>query len=74
MCLYWLSSSTFSIGQNLVFHLPSIQKKLGFPEKKSGISLSSKQTESVKETFETFKKNDNLAKTKNISPKNKKRK
>lgn len=73
ICLYWLSSSTFSIGQNLIFQLPFIQKKLGFPERKFDISSTSKQTEKVKEALETFKKN-NSVKTKSVSLKNKKKK
>ncbi|RIA97344.1 60Kd inner membrane protein [Glomus cerebriforme] len=71
ICLYWLSSSTFSVGQNLIIQLPYIQKKFGFPEKKFEISSTSKQTEKVKEALETFKKNN---KTKNGSLKNKRKK
>ncbi|CAG8624961.1 3686_t:CDS:2 [Rhizophagus irregularis] len=72
ICLYWLSSSTFSIGQNLIFQLPIIQKKIGFPEKLD-TSSASKQTKRVKETLVTFK-NNNSMKTKNASLKNKKKK
>ncbi|RGB44111.1 60Kd inner membrane protein [Rhizophagus diaphanus] len=72
ICLYWLSSSTFSIGQNLIFQLPIIQKKFGFPEKLD-TSSTSKQTKTVKETLVTFK-NNNSMKTKNASLKNKKKK
>ncbi|CAB4395174.1 unnamed protein product [Rhizophagus irregularis] len=72
ICLYWLSSSTFSIGQNLIFQLPIIQKKIGFPEKLD-TSSASKQTRRVKETLVTFK-NNNSMKTKNASLKNKKKK
>ncbi|CAG8457326.1 14150_t:CDS:2 [Funneliformis caledonium] len=73
ICLYWLSSSTFSIGQNLIFQFPFIQKKFGFSEKKIDISSLSKQTEKEKESFESIRKNNDSNK-KNAYLKKKKKK
>ncbi|CAI2165662.1 18750_t:CDS:2 [Funneliformis geosporum] len=72
ICLYWLSSSTFSIGQNLIFQLPFIQKKFGFSEKKIDISSLPKQTEKEKESLESFRKNNDSIK-KDASLKKKKK-
>ncbi|KAF0444828.1 60Kd inner membrane protein-domain-containing protein [Gigaspora margarita] len=41
ICTYWLTSATFSAIQNVVFRLPYIQRRLGFPIHSSIINSSS---------------------------------
>ncbi|CAG8590362.1 2063_t:CDS:2, partial [Paraglomus occultum] len=31
ICVYWLTSSTYSLVQSIVFSIPSVRKKLNFP-------------------------------------------